>query len=163
MLYSAGLIQYVHFKSLCQFTLSPKWERFVGCPEERREVVNAMHHSVGNSPFCQAHALKSGHLLQLIANLLFVCFICRNFIPSQIMSLNIISWNFIYNTQGIFKSWQFYCSHPFGGNKQSVHIVSFPAGRVRSRRSSGHLTDCKIPSHRKSVNKNVYYHCYDIN
>ena len=37
--------------------------------------------------------LKSWHLLQPIANLSFVCFICWNFIPSKIVSSKIISRN----------------------------------------------------------------------
>ena len=69
--------------------------------------------------------LKSRHLLQLIANLSFVCFVCRNFIPSKILSSNIISCNFIYNAIGIFQSQEFYRSHLLAGNKQSIHIVIF--------------------------------------
>ena len=51
---------------------------------------------------------------------------------------------FIINAKGIFKLWEFYCSHSFAGNTQSVHIVSFPAGRARSCHSSGHPTKKKI-------------------
>ena len=36
------------------------------------------------------------------------------------------------------KLWEFYRLRPFAGNTQSVHIVSFPARRARSCRSSGH-------------------------
>ena len=57
----------------------------------------------------------------------------RNFIPSKILSSNNISCNFIFNANWIFKSLTFYRSHPSAGNKQSIHIVSFPAGCMRSR------------------------------
>ena len=65
-------------------------------PGARKNDVDATHCFAGNSSFCHAHAFKSGHLLQPIANLSFVVwFICWNFIPSQILSSNIITWNFI--------------------------------------------------------------------
>ena len=70
----------------------------------RQNDVNATQRSAGNS-FCQAHAFQSGHLLQLITNSSFVWFIGQNFIASQILSSKIISWNFICNAKGIFKSW----------------------------------------------------------
>ena len=38
-----------------------------------------------------------------------------------------------------FKSWEVYRSRPSVGNKQSVRIVSFPAGHMRSRPSAGHM------------------------
>ena len=38
----------------------------------------------------------------------------------------------------MFKSWEFYRSRPFAGNKQSVHIASFSAGHTSSHRSAGH-------------------------
>ena len=82
--------------------------------------------------------LKTRHLLQPTANLLIVRFIGRNFIPSKILSSNIISYNFINNANGIFKLWGFYRSCPSAGNKQSIHVVSFPAGRTRSRPSARH-------------------------
>ena len=66
-------------------------------------------------------------------------FIFRNFIPSKILSSNVISHNFIFNAKAIFRSWEFYRSHPFAGNRQSVHIVNFPAGHTCSYRSSGHM------------------------
>ena len=37
-----------------------------------------------------------------------------------------------------FLNYELYCSRPFAENKQSVYIVSFSAGRTRSRRSAGH-------------------------
>ena len=62
-----------------------------------------------------------------IANLSFVCFICQNFSTKpdflfKYLYPEILLCNHIV----IFKSWEFYCSHPFAGNEQSVHIVSFP-------------------------------------
>ena len=78
--------------------------------------------------------------LSPITNLSFVCFIFRHFIPSKILSSNSIPCNFIYNTNGKFKLWEFYHSHPFAGNKQSALIVSFTVGRMRSCRSAGHTT-----------------------
>ena len=81
--------------------------------------------------------LKSWHLHQPIANLSFVCFICRTFIPMKILASNIISCNSIYDANGMFKSWGFYRSHPSASNKQSVHIVRFPGCRC-SCPSVGH-------------------------
>ena len=80
--------------------------------------------SAGNS-FCQAHAFQSGHLLQLITNSSFVWFIGQNFIASQILSSKIISWNFICNAKGIFKSWECYRSQPFAGNKHARSHCQF--------------------------------------
>ena len=89
--------------------------------------------------------LRSEHLLQLIVNLSFVivCFIviCQNCTPSKILSSNIISCNFIYNANGIFKSWEFYHSRPSAGNKKSVHIISFLDGRTW-RTCAGHTMIC---------------------
>ena len=47
-----------------------------------------------------------------------------------------------YNGNRIVKLWEFYRSHPSAGNKQSLHIVSFSALRMRSRPSAGHTTSC---------------------
>ena len=91
----------------------------------RQNDVNATQRSAGNSSFCRAHAFQSGHLLQLIANSSFVWFIRRNFIASQILSSKIISWNFICNTKGIFKSWECYRSQPFAGNKHTRSHCQF--------------------------------------
>ena len=53
------------------------------------------------------------------------------------LSSNIISCKYIYNVNRIFKIVVVFLS---AGNKQSVHIVSFPAGRMCSRPSAGHPT-----------------------
>ena len=45
-----------------------------------------------------------------------------------------------YNGNRIVKLWEFYRSHPSAGNKQSLHIYSFSALRMRSRPSAGHTT-----------------------
>ena len=50
----------------------------------------------------------------------------------------------IYNGNRIVKLWEFYRSHPSAGNKQSLHIVSFSALRMRSRLSAGHTTTCTL-------------------
>ena len=70
--------------------------------------------------------LKSWHLLHPIANLSFACSICWNFIPTETLSSNSIFCNFIYNANGISKTWEFYRLRPFAGNKQCVFIVSLP-------------------------------------
>ena len=41
---------------------------------------------------------------------------------------------------GLLNCGSFYRSHPSAGNKQSLHIVSFSAMRMRSRPSAGHTT-----------------------
>ena len=68
----------------------------------------------------------------------------RNFIPSQMLSSDIQSCNFIYSATGILKLWEFYHSHHFAGNTQSSQIISFPARRGCSRRYSGHPTNCYL-------------------
>ena len=47
----------------------------------------------------------------------------------KILASNIISCNFIYDANGIFKSWGFYRSRPSARNKQCVHIFRFPERR----------------------------------
>ena len=91
--------------------------------------------------------LKSWHILQPITNLSFVWIVLffENFIPSKILSSNIISCNFNFNAKAILRSWEFYRSHPFAGNRQSVHIVSFPAGHTRSHRCAGHTMIIHVP------------------
>ena len=111
-------------------------EVFVTSSGARQNDVNTCVVLPGTHWSARRMRLKSRHLLQPIANLSFVCFICQNFIPSKILSSNFISCNLIYNPNGIFKSWEFYRSCPSAGNKQRVHIVSFPAGRTHS-----HLRD----------------------
>ena len=54
----------------------------------------------------------------------FDVFIGQNFIPSKILSSHITSCNFIYNANGIFKSWEFNCSRPSAGNKHSILTLS---------------------------------------
>ena len=63
---------------------------------------------------------------------LYVLFVKISYQP------NIISCNFIYNANGIFKLWEFYCSHPLAGSRQSADIVSFPAGHAHSHSSARH-------------------------
>ena len=124
----------------------------------RKNDVNAMCYFAGNSSFCQVHAFKSGHLLHPFANLSFVCFICQILYQGRFSFQIFISWNFIYNAKGIFKSWEFYCSHPFAGNKQSVPIVSFPAGRARSCSFSVHLTKWLCDTKLLSISKHIQTH-----
>ena len=107
-----------------------------------RDVLQGTHRSARFMRF------KSWHLLQFFANLSLVCFICRNFIPSEILSSNIYIMQFICSANGIFKSWEFYRSRPSSGKKQSVHIVSFPAWHMHSHPSAGHtmIYYCKFSS-----------------
>ena len=109
----------------------------IGCPDEWSE---RMHSFAGNSSFCQAHEFEvltpTSTYCQFLS---FVCFICQSFIPSKILSSNIISCN-VYYTNRIFKSWEFYHSCPSAGNNQSVHIDSFAARHMRSHPSAGHTT-----------------------
>ena len=72
----------------------------VGCPE--RNDINACIVLPGTHRSARRMRLKSWHLLQPIANISFVCFICQNFILSKILSSNVIFRNFIYNANGIF-------------------------------------------------------------
>ena len=92
-----------------------------------------------HASFCQElivlpRACVFRHLVQPIANLyVFYLSKCHT---KQDFSSDIISLNFIYNPKllmGFLKSLEFYHSHPSAGNKQSVHIVSFPARCTRSR------------------------------
>ena len=100
--------------------------------------VNACIVLLGTQHSVSRMCLKSWHLLQLITNLSFVCFVCLN------LSSNIISCNFIYNSNMILKSWELYCACPFSGNKQCIHIVSFPARCTCSHRSAGLAMICSF-------------------
>ena len=91
------------------------------CPAEQHERTGPF---AGNSS-ARRMSLKSSH----------------QHIPSKILSSNIISYNFIYNVNGIFESLDFNCSRPSAGTKQSVHIVSFPARHTHARPSAGHKND----------------------
>ena len=96
----------------------------------RKKDVSLLHASFCRKlSFCQAHAFEvltpTSTYRQFIID---VYFICQNVIPSKILSSNIIFCIFMSNANGIFKLWEFYHSHPFAGNKQSIYIVCFPAG-----------------------------------
>ena len=69
---------------------------------------------LGTHPSARRMHLKYWHLFQPIANSSFVCVtcICQNCIPSKIFSSNILSCDFIYNSNRIFKSWEFYALLP---------------------------------------------------
>ena len=53
--------------------------------------------------------LKSCHLLQSICKLLFICFICQNFIPSKSLSSNIISCNLFTMLMGFYLLFTSFC------------------------------------------------------
>ena len=99
----------------------------IGCRAEQRE---RMHRFAGKWLFCQSHAFEFLTPTSSYRQLSFACFICRNFIPSKILSSNIISYNFIYNANGMFKLWELYCSHPFAGIKHSLHMRAIPYWNV---------------------------------
>ena len=61
-----------------------------------------------------------------------------------------ISCNFKYNVYVIFKLWGFYHSHPSAGNKQSIYIVSFPAGRKHPHPFARHTVICQLISNFQS-------------
>ena len=65
---------------------------------------------------------------------LYVLF-CQNFIPSKILSSNIISCNLIYNASKMF----FITDNPSAGNKQNAHIVNFSAGHMVTVRNNKYL------------------------
>ena len=105
------------------------------------------------SLFCQVHAFEV--CMYTYFNLLPInhlnVFVCRNFIPSKILSSNIISCNIIYSAIRILKSWGFYLSRPSAGNKQNVHIVSFSCQAcTHSRPSARHTIICFIARSRKT-------------
>ena len=98
----------------------------------RKNNVNAMPRFAGNSSFFQAHAFKSGYLLQPTANISFVCFISRIFYTK-------LDFAFKYHIV------QFYLLKEYlNCGSFIVHIVSFPARRTRSRRSSRHPTIWRV-------------------
>ena len=72
-----------------------------------------------------------------------------------------ISCNFIYNVEGIFKLWKFFCSRPFAGNTQSVHNVSFPAGHACSLCSSGHACSLCSSGHPMIRCRSTPYNDFD--
>ena len=102
--------------------IAPFWlsaDNIIMCPAEGHDL---MRRSAGNASFCEIW-----HLVQPITDWSFVCLVCWNFIPSKVLSLNIISCNSIYNANRSFKLWEFYRSRSSAGNKQIMHIVSFSA------------------------------------
>ena len=92
----------------CEHSLSIERtiQHIVRCPAERCECT---HCFAGNSALCQVHAFEVlTSCSTCIANLSFVCFICRKFIPNKILSSNIISCSFIYSAMG-FLSFTSFC------------------------------------------------------
>ena len=73
-----------------------------------------------------------------------ICLICQTFIPSEILSSNITSCNFINTTNGNFKFLVFDCSRPSARSKWSVSHCQFSAGRMHSSPSAGHtmMSNC---------------------
>ena len=60
----------------------------------------------------------------------------------------------------IFKSWEFYHWQSFAANKQNVHIVSSPAGRMGSHHSAGH-TPIYVLSENQKGNKCTSWEPWD--
>ena len=108
MFYRSMRYEYFQLARKCKYCWVPSRAMWMQCV-----IVQGTHRSA------RRMRLKSWHLLQTITNLSVVCFICRNFIPSRILSSNIISCNFIYNDNGIFKSWEFYHSCPLPGTSKA--------------------------------------------
>ena len=73
---------------------------------------------------------------QFIICLLLCLFVKISYHPDFVFKYHILQ---LYNMlMGFLNHGRFYHSCPFAGNKQSVHIVSFPAGRTSSHHSAGH-------------------------
>ena len=97
----------------------------------RQNDVNAQVVLPGTHRSAMRMRLKSWHLLQPITNLSFVCFNQWNLIPCKILSSNIISCSYIHPMlMGCSNCCSFKVHVLTARNKQSVHIVSFPAGRM---------------------------------
>ena len=115
----------MHFVIASDHTYIDEWLfdandiNIVGCPEERHKCL---HSFAGNSSFCQAHAFEVLTPTSTYRQGIICMFYLSKFIPSNILSSNVIFCNFVYNANGIFKSWEFYRSLPFAGNKCSIHV-----------------------------------------
>ena len=96
----------------------------------RKNDVNARIVFARNSSFCQAHAFE-------VLTIYHLYVLLSKFHTKQDFVFKYVSCNFIYNSNGIFKLWEFDLSHPFAGNKQSAYIVNFPAERTRWQHSAG--------------------------
>ena len=91
----------IHSKKKSRNHVWSYFSHFVWCSEERRER---------NVLFCREFIVLPGACFNTYFNSapiyhLYIYSICRNFIPSQILSSNIISsfiLKFIYNAKGIF-------------------------------------------------------------
>ena len=100
-------------KQVCELFIY-RWKRLktsilLGAQQNNvKHCVCHMRRIAGNASFCQVHAFEVLAPPQLIAKFhIIVCYICWNFIPSKILSSNIISCHFIYNANGIFKLLEF--------------------------------------------------------
>ena len=142
------------FFSKCSHLLDHhvKAHHIVRCPAKRRERT---YRFAGHSSFCQVHAFEvltptsTYREFQFIIQCMFYLLKLTTRIPSKILSSNTISCTFylftiLLNMSYLFTmlmgSWEFYHSCPSAGNKQSVHIVSVPAGRTCLCPSAGHTT-----------------------
>ena len=126
---------------ISNFWLQCNTIHFIGCSAEWCEH---MHSFAGNSHdhcYAKCMCLKSGHLYFNLSpmNNLHALFIEISY-QAWFCLQNIISCNFIYNANGILKSWEFYHSCPSAGNMQSIGIISFSARRTRSHPSARHTT-----------------------
>ena len=102
------------------------------CPSNTYRQVPGRMWVQALSSFCQAHVFEvltpTSTYHQFIIYILYL----SKFQSKQdfVFKYHILHFC-LYNANGIFKSWLFYCSRPFAGNKQSVHIISFPVGHTR--------------------------------
>ena len=116
-------------------TITHKFKHIIVCLAKGRKRTHCFDR---NSSFCQVHVFEvlipTSSYRQFI---ICTCFICQNFIPSKILSVN-ISCNFIYN--GIFIFWQFYGSRPFWslGTSKAFTLSLFPLDVCIHSPSTGH-------------------------
>ena len=113
---------HVRTQSYYYFEIKGRVPHIVGCPEEERERTHCF----------AVHAFEV-----LTPNSIFHQFIICMFYLSKFHTKQDFCLHFIYTGNGIFKLWEFYHPCPSAGNKQSAHIVSFPAG------AHVHVTICK--------------------
>ena len=107
----------------------------------RQNGANSTHRSAGNSLFCPADAKVLTATLTYRQSI--ICMFYFVTISHTSKFFFFISYLAILFTMlPGFKLWEFYLSHPFARNKQSVHIVSVPAGRTHSLRFAGHTAMC---------------------
>ena len=126
-----------------------KLDHIVGCPAERRERLRPF---ALNSSFCKAHAFEVLTRTSSYHQIYYLCVLFVTISHQGRFCLQVSYPAILFKMQmGFLNRGSFYHSRPFAGNKQRVHIVSFPGRRTRSCRSAGPTMIILLQNYSKSV------------